>query len=38
VDVDRVDNAVRDIVLANLCEHRDNQVGQEQGFSIRCAY
>ena len=37
VDVYRVDNAIRGTVLVNLSEHRDNLVGQEQDFSIRCA-
>ena len=37
VDVYRVDNAIRGTVLANLSEHRDNLVGQEQAFTIRCA-
>jgi hypothetical protein len=37
VDVYRVDNAIRGTVLANLSEHRDNLVGQEREFSIRCA-
>jgi D-proline reductase (dithiol) PrdB len=37
VDIYRVDNAIRGTVLANLSEHRDNLVGQEQDFSIRCA-
>ena len=37
VDVYRVDNTIRGTVLANLSEHRDNLVGQEQEFAIRCA-
>jgi D-proline reductase (dithiol) PrdB len=37
VDVYRVDNAIRGTVLANLSEHRDNLVGHEQEFIIRCA-
>jgi D-proline reductase (dithiol) PrdB len=37
VDVYRVDNAIRGTVLANLSEHRDNLVGQEREFTIRCA-
>jgi hypothetical protein len=37
VDVYRVDNAIRGTVLSNLSEHRDNLVGQERDFTIRCA-
>jgi hypothetical protein len=37
VDVYRLDNAIRGTVLANLSEHRDNLVGQEREFAIRCA-
>jgi D-proline reductase (dithiol) PrdB len=37
VDVYRVDNLIRGTVLANLSEHRDNLVGQEREFTIRCA-
>jgi hypothetical protein len=37
VDVYRVDNAIQGTVLANFSQHRDNLVGQEQEFTIRCA-
>jgi D-proline reductase (dithiol) PrdB len=37
VDIYRIDNAIQGTVLANLAEHRDNLVGQEREFAIRCA-
>jgi hypothetical protein len=36
VAVSLIDNAIRGAVLANLSEHRDNLVGQERAFTIRC--
>jgi hypothetical protein len=37
VDVYRAANAIQGTVMANLSQHRDNLVSQEQEFTIRCA-